>query len=103
MGIARSAAAVVVVVTLAGCAAGPPAVIYKTQEVKVPVPVAYPRITMPPKPTLPLASLSSNAAIGDVLHAYAESLQVCIDYAHRQGAVIEAIDAGAAPVQSSHQ
>jgi len=52
----------------------------RSQEVKIPVPVACPAPQIPPKPHLPIADLKLNSPPNVVIKAYAASVRALQDY-----------------------
>lgn len=73
--------AVAVAAMLAGCAAQPERV--RTVHVRVPVPVPCDYPDLPPRPVLPLATLTDDASDADVARATLASLHAMTGYARQ--------------------
>lgn len=73
--------AILLPILLAGCAARPATV--RTVQVRVPVPVPCEYPALPPRPVLPLASLSDDASDADVARATVASLHAMTGYARQ--------------------
>ena len=75
--VVKRLAAVLIMLTLSGCAAQPQAPILTPVEVKVPVAVpVYCNVANLAKPELPLATLKADSAPDDTIRAYAATVAV---------------------------
>lgn len=85
----RYAAILIAALSAAGCATQPP------QVVRVPVAAECPAPALVPRPALPVADLTPDAAPDAVVRAYAASLEALMGYA-------EALERQLAAYRSTH-
>ncbi len=73
----KSSLALLIMVTIAGCAAQAPAPILTPVKVKLPIVIpVYCQVAKIDKPTLPIAALKSDSAPDDTIRAYAATVAI---------------------------